>query len=88
MIATKNNLNIANNKTMNSEYKELQNGKIQCNSCQSILAKSSWSRHIKTMKHIDGKVNKIGPRYSAMRAVTNGLRAQRIQDIGLEKVRE
>ena len=76
------------NKNMSSEYKELPTGKIQCNKCQSILNKSGWNRHTKTARHLNGKINKAGNRYETMRATTNSIRERKIEEIGLEKVRE
>ena len=70
-----------------SEYKELGSGKIECNKCGSVINKFSWSRHIKTARHLNGKVNKVGSRYESMRTTTNSIRERKIQESSIEAVR-
>ena len=89
MIETnqKNN-NIGDNKNMSSEYKELENGKVECLKCSSVVSKSGYSRHTKTLKHTNGRVNKTGGRYEQMRETTADIRERNIFKFGLDKVRE
>ena len=72
---------------MSSEYKELENGKIQCK-CGAVINKASYTRHTKTARHLNGKVIKEGTRYESMRNTTNSIRATRIKEIGIEAVRK
>jgi len=87
MSLSKNN-NIESNKNMSSEYKELENGKVECLKCGSVVAKSGYTRHTKTLKHINGRVNKSGGRYEQMRATTADIRERNIEKFGIDKIRE
>lgn len=84
MIATVNqkNKNIA-------EYKEMENGKIECTTCGSMLVKSGFTKHKKTLKHLAGNMTtKSSVRHQSMRSTTNNIRANKVTEIGIEAVRE
>ena len=44
-------------------YSPTDGGKIICNTCGSILSKSSFSSHIKTKKHLGEPSKKEGEKY-------------------------
>jgi hypothetical protein len=86
MIAT--NEKIINNNVEDKKM-ELANGKLECQKCGSIVAKSSWSRHLRTAKHQgDNLIVKTSSKHAAMRANTNKIREHKITEVGLEAVRQ
>jgi hypothetical protein len=86
MIAT--NKNFINNNVEDKKM-ELANGKLECQKCGSIVAKSSWSRHLKTKKHLgENLIVKTSSKHVAMRATTNTIRVTKITAVGLEEVRK
>ena len=65
-----------------------EGSKIICNTCGSILSKTSWSSHIKTKKHLGEPSKKEGEKYQKMRQTSSTIRQKKIETLGIEKVRE
>ena len=62
--------------------------KIICNTCGSILSKTSWSSHQRSKKHLGEPVINHGEKYQKMRLTSSTIRQKQIENLGIEKVRE
>lgn len=82
MIATNLNEN-------NVGYKQMENNKVECDRCGSIVSKSSFKRHLTTKKCLGegNMVVKTADRNVRMRTNTNNLRSKKISELGIDEVR-
>jgi hypothetical protein len=83
-LSQKDNLNIA-------EYKTMENSKkVQCTKCGSIILKSSLTRHQKTKKCIGENhlIHKSSDRHESMREHSKKIRDTKISTTSIEQVRE